>query len=186
MQSTSQLGLLRSIQDDELPLMLSWRNESSVRQNMYTTHEITMSEHLIWWKPIKGSDRHRYFMYEYGGVPLGIVGFTSIDSVSQNSSWAFYASPDAPKGTGSRMEALALDYAFEELRLYKLYCEVLAFNAPVIKLHKKFGFIVEGVLREQHKHDGEFTDIYRLGLFSTEWAEARNDMIVKLTRLSKG
>jgi RimJ/RimL family protein N-acetyltransferase len=83
------------------------------------------------------------------------------------------------------MEALALEYAFFTLKLHKLQCEVLAFNELVIKLHKKFGFIVEGTLREQHKIDGEYGDIYRLGLLKAEWEEKRKDMLNKLLNMVK-
>jgi UDP-4-amino-4,6-dideoxy-N-acetyl-beta-L-altrosamine N-acetyltransferase len=182
----AQFGVLRPIKDPELELMLSWRNDPAVRENMYTTHEITPKEHLAWWERVSDSESQSYFMYEYNCQPLGIVGFTGIDRTSQNSSWAFYASPQAPKGTGSRMELLALDYAFNKLRLHKLCCEVLAFNTPVIKLHEKFGFKVEGVLRDQYRRDGRFIDIYRLGLLANEWADARNGIISKLLRFSKG
>jgi UDP-4-amino-4,6-dideoxy-N-acetyl-beta-L-altrosamine N-acetyltransferase len=183
---SAQFGVLRPIKDSELELMLSWRNEPAVRDNMYTTHEIALKEHLVWWEGVRGSDSQRYFMYEHDGQPLGIVGFASIDRANQNSSWAFYASPDAPRGTGSLMEMLALDYAFSEIGLHKLFCEVLAFNAPVIKLHEKFGFKIEGILRDQYKRDGLFIDIYRLGLLVGEWADIFDGMNSKLTRLSKG
>ncbi|HDI3293788.1 TPA: UDP-4-amino-4,6-dideoxy-N-acetyl-beta-L-altrosamine N-acetyltransferase [Vibrio cholerae] len=181
-----EFGILRPIKDCELELMLSWRNAASVRENMYTTHEISQSEHLAWWERTKSSDRQRYFMYEFQDNPLGIVGFTDLDQGNRNSFWAFYASPTAPKGTGSRMEILALDYAFNDLGLHKLCCEVLAFNAPVIKLHEKFGFKVEGILRDQYRREGSFIDIYRLGMLASEWAEARNAMISKLSRIFKG
>lgn len=177
-------GKLRDINQQELELMLSWRNAPNVRANMYTRHEISMDEHLAWWARTQQRDDQRYFMFEADDMPLGIVGFTGIDKASQNSSWAFYASPEAPKGTGSKMEFLALECAFSELELHKLHCEVLAFNAPVIKLHQKFGFSVEGILREHHKIDQEFIDIYRLGLLATEWAEKRVDMMNKLIKLS--
>jgi UDP-4-amino-4,6-dideoxy-N-acetyl-beta-L-altrosamine N-acetyltransferase len=123
-------------------------------------------------------------MYESQGTPLGIVAFTGIDSASRNSSWAFYASPQAPKGTGSRMEYLALECAFYELQLHKLCCEVLAFNSPVIKLHQKFGFKVEGILREQHKVEDAFVDVYRLGILASEWNSQREEMREKLLKLS--
>lgn len=178
------LGKLRSIEQQELELMLSWRNAPNVRANMYTRHEISMAEHLAWWTRIQQRDDQQYFMYEADGTPLGIVGFTGIDKTSENSSWAFYASPDAPKGTGSKMEFLALDCAFNQLGLHKLYCEVLAFNAPVIKLHQKFGFNVEGIFREHHKIDQDFIDIHRLGLLASEWAEKRSEMLNKLIKLS--
>lgn len=181
-----QFGMLRPIKDSELELMLSWRNAPAVRENMYTTHEISLAEHVAWWERTNSSDHQHYFMYEFEGQALGIVGFTDLDRGNQNSSWAFYASPNAPKGTGSRMELLALDYAFNELGLHKLSCEVLAFNMPVIKLHEKFGFKVEGILRDQYHREGTFIDIYRLGLLASEWTEVRNVMISKLSRISKG
>lgn len=181
-----QFGMLRPIKDSELELMLSWRNAPAVRENMYTVHEISLAEHLAWWERTGSSDRQRYFMYEFQGQPLGIVGFTDLDRANQNSSWAFYASPTAPKGTGSRMEILALDCAFNELSLHKLCCEVLAFNTPVIKLHQKFGFKVEGILRDQYRREDAFIDIYRLGMLASEWADGRNAMISKLSRMSKG
>ncbi|WP_286714662.1 UDP-4-amino-4,6-dideoxy-N-acetyl-beta-L-altrosamine N-acetyltransferase [Marinobacter sp. tcs-11] len=182
----AQFGTIRLIQDSELELMLAWRNEPSVRENMYTTHEISLGEHQAWWAKVKESDVHKYFIYEQDKQALGVVGFTGIDQANGNSSWAFYASPSAPRGTGSRMELLALNYAFDELKLHKLCCEVLAFNTPVIKLHEKFGFKVEGILRDQYKRDDKYVDIYRLGLLADEWAEQRPKMQEKLIRLIGG
>lgn len=178
------LGKLRNIKLQELELMLGWRNAPNVRANMYTRHEISIDEHLAWWTKIQQRHDQRYFMYEAGGTPLGIIGFSNIDRTSENSSWAFYASPEAPKGTGSKMEFLAIDYAFNDLSLHKLHCEVLAFNTQVIKLHQKFGFSIEGKLREHHKVDEDFIDIYQLSLLAPEWAEKRADMLDKLIKIS--
>lgn len=180
------LGLLRSIGTNELEMMLAWRNAPNVRANMYTRHEISLQEHLEWWGRVQRRDDQQYFMYEFEGKPTGIVGFTELDTANSISSWAFYAAPDAPKGTGSRMEFLALDYAFTNLHLHKLACEVLAFNAAVIKLHQKFSFKVEGVLREHHLVDSEYVDVYKLGLLSREWEAHRSVMYTKLLKLSKG
>ena len=177
----SQLGILRSIADVELELMRAWRNASAVRTNMYTQHEISHEEHLAWWAKTKLRTDQKYFMYEMAGAPIGIAAFTRIDIQSQNSAWAFYASPSAPRGTGSKMEFLMLEHAFGTLQLHKLYCEVLAFNAPVIKLHQKFGFKVEGVFRDQYKIDDNFVDTYRLGILAAEWQEQRQAMHEKLT-----
>lgn len=174
------IGQLRPISTDELELILSWRNAPGVRANMYTRHEISLDEHLAWWARTRERTDQSYKMFEREGTPLGVVGFTQIDQVNSNSSWAFYASPAAPAGTGSRMEFLALDFAFEELALHKLHCEVLAFNQPVIKLHHKFGFQTEGILRSQHLHGAEYIDIVRLGILSDEWRATRQAMLKKL------
>jgi UDP-4-amino-4,6-dideoxy-N-acetyl-beta-L-altrosamine N-acetyltransferase len=176
----SQLGILRHIADDELELMREWRNAPEVRVNMYTQHEIGREEHLTWWEKTKACADQKYFMFEMAGTPTGIAAFTGIDIKSQNAAWAFYASPMAPRGTGSKMEFLMLEYAFCTLQLHKLFCEVLAFNTPVINLHQKFGFKVEGVFREQHRVNGNFIDTYRLGILANEWREQRQAMHEKL------
>lgn len=180
------LGLLRTVKESELLLMLSWRNAPAVRANMYTRHEISEQEHLAWWSRAQQRDDQCYFMYERDGQPLGIVGVSAIDRTNGNCAWAFYASPDAPKGSGSRMEFLALEHVFSEMKMHKLHCEVLAYNTAVIQLHQKFGFSVEGVLRQQHRHETGYVDIYRLGLLQTEWAGKRASMLNKLTTYAKG
>ncbi len=175
-----KLGILRGIQEAELPMMLAWRNAPTVRANMYTRHEIGLEEHLKWWAKCNGRNDQSYHMYEFAGSPQGIVAFSAIDPVNKNASWAFYASPDAPKGTGSRMEFLALEHAFSHLALHKLKCEVLAFNIAVIRLHEKFGFKEEGVFRQEHLVEDTFVDIYRLGILAAEWRERRDVIAEKL------
>ncbi len=174
------VGLLRNIQKSEVELMLSWRNHPSVKMNMYNQHEITLEEHLKWWEKTAVSEYDQYFMYELAGVPTGIVGFNNINKNNKNSAWAFYASSTAAKGSGAKIEFLALEYAFNTLNLHKLFCEVLAFNAPVIKMHKKFGFVEEGIFREQYCIDDQFIDIYRLGILKNEWLMNREAMKKKI------
>jgi UDP-4-amino-4,6-dideoxy-N-acetyl-beta-L-altrosamine N-acetyltransferase len=181
----SQIGILRGIADVELELMRAWRNAPAVRTNMYTRHEISCEEHLAWWEKTKEREDQKYFMYEVAGVPAGIAAFTCIDFQSRNSAWAFYASPTAPRGIGSKMEFLMLEHAFGTLHLHKLYCEVLAFNMPAIKLHQKFGFEVEGIFRNQHKVNDVFVDTYRFGILAAQWRERRQVMHDKLTRQTR-
>lgn len=181
----SDIGRLRDIAPSELEMMLSWRNSPGVRANMYTRHEISASEHFSWWERTKARADQKYFMYEYQEKQLGIIYLNDIDIINKNTAWGFYASPDAPKGTGSRMEYLALEYIFNEMKLHRLHCEVMAFNTPVIKLHKKFGFKVEGVQREQKLVEGGYADVYFLGILNSEWQALRKEMLDKLIKISK-
>ena len=173
-------GTLRAIREDEVELMRSWRNAPSVRANMYSRHEISEQEHRIWWERTKNDKSKKYFIYEMNNTPSGVVSFTYIDKVNKNSSWAFYAAPDSPRGTGTKMEFQALEYVFSQMNFYKLYCEVLSSNMPVIRLHKKFGFQIEGVFRGHHMLSGNFIDIYRLGILANEWGAKRNIMAAKI------
>ena len=176
------LGALRLIHEDELELMLTWRNAPAVRRNMYTHHEITLVEHLAWWQQVRERSDCRYLMYVQDGVPAGIVYITQLNGQDSSAFWGFYSSPNAPRGIGSCMEFLTLEHVFEDLRLHKLSCEVLAFNQPVLRLHEKFGFRVEGIFREQHALDGEFHDVHRLALLRREWLAGRDELLQRLSQ----
>ena len=175
---------LREIADCDLELMREWRNAPQVRANMYTRHVISSEEHRRWWNQVSKSDRHRYSVFVRDGTPLGIVGFYDIDHDSRHANWAFYAAPASPRGTGSAMEFKALDMAFGDLGLRKLSCEVLEFNAAVIKLHHKFGFKTEGVFMQQHKVETGYADVHRLAIFAEDWQQHRGDMEMRLHKTS--
>ena len=186
MASVGEMGHLRQIREDEVELMLEWRNAPSVRMHMYNQDEIPRQIHFDWWERTKQQDDCQYFMYENDQTPLGIVAFNSINRKQANSSWAFYAATDAPRGTGSQMEFLALDHAFGVLNLHKLHCEVLSSNRAVVRLHEKFGFRIEGVFREQFFLREEFIDIIRLGILRAEWDAARPRLLETLSRHKGG
>lgn len=164
---------IRALDESDLEMVLGWRNASSVRQNMYTKHVISFKEHRTWFEGLRGDSSRCYFVFEYNGVARGVVGYTQLNPASRRSSWAFYSSPEAPRGTGSLMEYCALEHAFNELGLNRLHCEVLDFNSAVIRLHQTFGFKLEGRLRSHH-HDGErYCDVVLLGILKEEWQQQR-------------
>ncbi|EPU1979721.1 UDP-4-amino-4,6-dideoxy-N-acetyl-beta-L-altrosamine N-acetyltransferase [Escherichia coli] len=177
----NSLGCLRNITDEEVDLMLSWRNEPKVRRNMYTQHLISKEEHYAWWDKMKHRQDQCYYMYEFMEQPCGIASFNNLDVNNKNSAWAFYTSPLAPKGSGARMEFLMLDLAFITLGLHKLYCEVLEFNKAVISLHHKFGFETEGLLKEHSLIDDNFVNVHRLAILKDKWIFNRATQLEILT-----
>lgn len=166
--------------DEHLETILEWRNDENVRRNMYTTHLITLEEHRAWFGRMQADDSRQYFVFRVDGEPQGVVGFSELNPQSRTAVWAFYANPQAPRGTGSQMEFRALEYFFYELGYYKLRCEVLGFNEPVVKLHKKFGFQQEGCIRHGHFDGEHYQDVVHLGMFEPEWAEQREGLARKL------
>ena len=171
---------LRRLEERDLELVLSWRNSYDVRKNMYTSHEITFNEHEAWYGEVKKDTSKLYFIAELDDKPIGVIGFTDINREAKIASWAFYASPVAPKGAGSLMEFRALEYSFTVLGLYKLQCEILEFNQLVIKLHQKFNFKIEGTHRKAFFNGEEYYDVIHMGLFSHEWESIRDSMKNKL------
>lgn len=74
-------------------------------------------------------------------------------------------------GNGFAEEAVELvcRYMFGELRYHKVQAYAYAFNGRSLSMHRKFGMVEEGVLREAQFTDGRFWDIVIFGMTSDEF-----------------
>ena len=180
----TRFGLLRNIEVCELEMIRKWRNAPEVRENMYNRHEISEEEHLMWWENKEKSTSEQYLIYvnRYDEV-VGVVSFNKIDKLNANAYWGFYLSDKSRRGDGAFAECMAIEYAYNGLDLHKLNCEVFMFNSSVIKMHKKYGFIEEGVFKENHLYEGKYIDITRLGLLKDEWSNNLHRIESKLLRI---
>lgn len=171
--SHNTLGRLLPLEERWLQEILTWRNEPRVRENMYSQHEISREEHAAWWANVSESNTEAYFVFEHAEKRLGVVSFNGISGRDRSSSWAFYSSAAAPRGTGSMMEFCALDMFFTGSDMRKLNCEVLEKNRPVLNLHRRFGFSVEGYFADHVLIEGQSQDVFRLSLFRQSWEHNR-------------
>jgi RimJ/RimL family protein N-acetyltransferase len=55
----------------------------------------------------------------------------------------------------------------------KLNCIVLSFNQTVIKLHQKFGFVIEGAIKDYIYRNNLFLDLILLGIKKEQWLECK-------------
>ncbi len=159
---------IRPVLSTDLGLMLAWRNHPQVRAYMLTQHEISIDEHRHWFERSNGDPSRRLMIVEQKGEPLGFVSFSGV-AVGAIANWGFYASPETAKGAGTKLGLTALEFAFDELLLHKVCGQALAFNEASIRMHQKFGFRQEGILREQHKINVSYHDIICFGLLRNEW-----------------
>ncbi|WP_201576181.1 UDP-4-amino-4,6-dideoxy-N-acetyl-beta-L-altrosamine N-acetyltransferase [Psychrobacter sp. H8-1] len=164
-------GKLRPVVDRDIDMIFEWRNREEIRINMYNHEKIPYENHRKWFASIATNKTNQYFIYEQEQKPLGLVSFNNIDRDNSFASWAFYSADLSTRGLGSEMERLALKYAFEDLKLNKLYCEVLDFNFPVVRFHQKHGFKLEGVKRQHYKRGDSFYDVYQLAILKKDYEE---------------
>ena len=66
------------------------------------------------------------------------------------------------RGIGTALVRAAIDLADRWLNLRRLELTVFADNERALKLYKKFGFEIEGLLRRYAFRDGAFVDAYLL------------------------
>lgn len=165
---------LRALSDNDLPLILEWRNTPAVRANMYSPHEISKDEHYAWFERQRSNRTARWYLYSTSqGKPAGVVYFTDIDERNRTAFWGFYTNPQTPSGTGTKLALEAMDEAFCKQQFHKLSSEVIGHNSKSIRLHKRMGFSQEGLFRSHHLSHGEYSDVLRFGMLSTEWQTNR-------------
>jgi UDP-4-amino-4,6-dideoxy-N-acetyl-beta-L-altrosamine N-acetyltransferase len=175
---------LRKLIENDLPLILTWRNNPDVRRFMYNNHAITKDEHQEWFARMEQNPQSLWYIHEdQKGNPDGVVYFTQYQIEKKNAFWGFYAAPSASAGTGIRLGLDALNEAFDVLRLHKLNTEVLSTNERSLHFHNKLGFRSEGIFRDSHFDGENYINIIRYGILQSEWPEKRPDVEQRIAKL---
>jgi len=161
---------VRALTEDDLPMLLAWRNHPAVRGFMLTQHKITIEEHRQWFARVKLDKTRQQLIVMDGTAPLGFVQFNSV-SQGGIADWGFYARPDAPKGSGNKLGQAALIYGFNILGLNKVCGRAIESNSASIAFHQKMGFREEGRLRDQQRIRDRYHILVCFGLLAKEWQE---------------
>ena len=173
---------LRNIRPDDKDKIREWRNLPKVADYMYTDHVISPEEHAAWFARVFNDPKYKYWIIVCDGEDVGVANLYAIDQTHRRCYWAFYVvSPNVRgKGVGSFVEYAVLNYVFDELKLEKLCCEVLSFNAGVVEMHRKFGFSQEGLFRKHIFKRDEWHDIVCMAILKEEWEAQRTQQELKL------
>jgi len=161
---------VRGMREDDLESVLRWRNHPDIRGRMYNSREISPAEHREWYARAMRDPHRHLLIVEQSGMPLGFVQFTESGSDGV-ADWGFYAVPDAPAGSGTKLGTAALDHAFRRLKLRKIRGEAIVSNEPSKALHRKLGFAEEGITQKQSSDGAASHDVLCFGLEATDWLE---------------
>ncbi len=78
------------------------------------------------------------------------------------------------KGIGTEVVRLVLKIAFEDLKLHKVFLEVVADNIPAIKIYEKNGFIVEGSIKNKYCKNNQFQDFLIMSILLRNYTFPKN------------
>jgi UDP-4-amino-4,6-dideoxy-N-acetyl-beta-L-altrosamine N-acetyltransferase len=170
---------LRKLRENDLELMLLWRNHPSIRLSMFSQSIIELEAHKLWFKDESQKKSSEWFLFiDENHTPRGIVYFTQINRDSRNAYWGFYTAPDAPSGMGTKMGQEALAYYFNNLGFHKLNAEVLSSNERSYHFHLKLGFEIEGIFQDHYLGVNGYESVIRFALikkasFESEFKKSR-------------
>lgn len=138
---------LREAENGDIESIRRWRNHPQVRRSHIYTAHITAEQHRTWWAAVGRDPARRVLIYERGDTPCGVVLFNDHDPVAGTAEWGFFLDIDGLEARGEllpawlEMEKEAVAYGLEEMKLATLGGRTLAWNRPVLALHRRFGFV---------------------------------------------
>jgi UDP-4-amino-4,6-dideoxy-N-acetyl-beta-L-altrosamine N-acetyltransferase len=175
MSDTPGVVGFRPIGLGDITRVLEWRNLPEVAAYMYTDHHISDAEHARWFAAAMTDETKCYWIIELEGEPVGLANLYDISALHKRAYWAFYLADDRVrgKGVGSATERFVMRNVFEERGIEKLCCEVLATNDGVVRMHERYGFHIDGILRRHVIKSGDRVDVVAMSLLRDEWASSR-------------
>ncbi|HMT08600.1 MAG TPA: GNAT family protein [Pyrinomonadaceae bacterium] len=172
--------------DDEV--MLRRFRKDDVADVFRTVHR--NSEHLIefmhWMSPDYSLESAREFIEgatktvsKSGSLGFGIfrsqqligsIGFVYFDELAEKTEIGYWIDREEQgKGIVSKACRKLIDWAFEDLNLNRIEIRCSSLNKRSSAIPERFGFKLEGHLRESEYRNGKLHDFLIFGLLRSEW-----------------
>jgi diamine N-acetyltransferase len=167
---------LRPLQRDDHKISLAWRNDPEIRDGIlgyrFPITEVMEEEWVD--NVLNDQSRTRVVVAIEEKVDQALIGFVylnGIDWINRHGEFGILIGDGDKhrKGFGREACSLMVDYAFNVLNLHKIVLRVASYNQPAIDLYRAFGFVQEGVQREQIALGGRFHDLIFMGLLRREF-----------------
>ena len=121
----------------EAQMVRMWRNHPRVRTQMFTSHEISFTEHQNFLASLEEAAVYYYLVYE-DDVPIGVISLDPKDTAVEI---GMYSNPEL-YGKGEILLAHIARHAPLLWRCSTLRAYVLPTNARAIACYGRFGFVV--------------------------------------------
>jgi diamine N-acetyltransferase len=138
---------LRLLEEADLPLTLSWRNQEHIRRWFFYSDVVTPEQHLAWFKQYNPRDDDFTFVIEQvtspGYRPVGQIALYHIDWEMLRGEYGrlMIGETDlAGKGLARAATEAILQIGFEVLGLQEIFLEVIPSNERAIRLYQTAGF----------------------------------------------
>jgi UDP-4-amino-4,6-dideoxy-N-acetyl-beta-L-altrosamine N-acetyltransferase len=158
------------LKEEYLEMVLKWRVQPDVAKFMATEVEYDMDQQKRWFDKISQDNSCQYWIITYNAVPVGLIGLVDTDWTHRFTIWSYYiGEAKYRKSLGGIAPLYLYNYVFNDLKLNKIFANVMVGNTSVIKLFKFFGFREVGIYKQHYYKKGRYHDIMMLELLADQW-----------------
>jgi RimJ/RimL family protein N-acetyltransferase len=163
---------LRPIELSDLPVIKSWRNDTSLMRYFREYRFFSDTQKEDWYNKMIKDDRFEFFIIECKyGKPIGIAGITYIDWVNRHADVHFYIGDESQwidDIYSDEAFEIILKYGFNNLNLNKLWAEIYEIDNKKLDFFQRKGFLIDANLREHYFYNGKYYTSHILSLLRNE------------------
>jgi diamine N-acetyltransferase len=153
MISTAQL-LLRPVEPTDLEVLYAWENDLELMRTRDNDHVYSKQQLMQYIQAagfsLQETGQLRLMICERAGNPIGTLDFYDYHSLHRRAGVGILIGEQALRARGFGKEALlaGMRFAFEQLSVHQLYCEITAGNKESEALFTACGFSLVGVKKD--------------------------------------
>jgi RimJ/RimL family protein N-acetyltransferase len=166
---------LRPAERDDLPLFVRWFDDARTSRTLSAVAPMSLAMEEDWFERTvvsQGRDGYHFVICRLeDDRPLGTIGLFELDLRNGSAGLGISIGDPADTGRGHGTDAMRalLGWAFDMLRLERIWLDVYAFNPRARLVYERLGFVHEGTLRHAAFRFGEYVDFERMSILAGEW-----------------
>ena len=166
---------IRKINSGDTANIVRWRNAEHVMNVFIDCNPLTAEIHERWIEEKVNTGKVVQFIMtdNVNGRDFGSVYFRDIDDRHRKAEFGIFIGEEdyLGRGYGKIAARKALQYAFNELNLNKVYARVIVSNDASNNMFRSLGFNRDGIFREDVIIDGKPVDVVFYSILKKEWED---------------
>ena len=163
MKIEGELIYLTPITYDDCEDFVRWRNSDLVKSRFIYRKDLTVEDQRNWIRTrIETGQVVQFIIWDRAdNKKIGSVYFQDIDSNNRKCEYGILIGEEEylNGGRGTETARLALEYAFNNMNMHRVYLRLLSDNVRALKSYEHVGFKQEGVAHDDVWLDGKPVDV---------------------------
>jgi diamine N-acetyltransferase len=170
---------LRPFIKDDLPYIQKWSNDTELRRLIGEIAPMSREDTEKWYREMLADEDRVWFaiVLKKSDRVIGEAGLLRMFKPwrSTNMTIIIGEKDEWGKGYGTEVGHLLLNFAFEQLGFHRVSIGVVGFNVRALKFWESLGFKKEGVERDAHFYDDEYSDGIMMSILENEFRKSTED-----------